>query len=112
MKKIAILLSIIALAFVSCNNAEEQASQQNTTSNCAWEYKVIKLSGKELATQTEAINQLSREGWEMVDTFSQIGTSITSRGYSEYINVQTVAVSYVFKRPATGNHAAQMPATK
>lgn len=95
MKKIVILCSLIAFSLVSC------CEQGKTTApkNCAWEYKVVELSGSDVTAHTTAINELTKQGWELVNSHSAIATSIgkLNNGY-EHIDVKTHSVSYVFKR--------------
>ena len=96
MKKIVILCSLIAFSLVSC--CEQDAT--TASKNCAWEYKVVELSGSNVAAHTAAINELTKQGWELVNSHSAIATSIGKlhNGY-EHIDVKTHSVSYVFKRP-------------
>lgn len=96
MKKIVLLCSLIALSLVSC--CEQEAT--TASKNCAWEYKVVELSGSDVAAHTAAINELTKQGWVLVDSHSAIATSIgkLNNGY-EHIDVKTHSVSYVFKRP-------------
>ncbi|MBR6655610.1 MAG: DUF4177 domain-containing protein [Alistipes sp.] len=93
MKKIAIIISLIAMSLISCT------SNRPTGENIAWEYKILKVKKSEAAKTTEMLNEMSSKGWELVTSYSQIGTSIVKSGYSERIHVQTTIVSYVFKRP-------------
>lgn len=96
MKKIVILCSLIAFSLVSCCEQGETTASKN----CAWEYKVVELSGSDVTAHTTAINELTKQGWELVNSHSAIATSIgkLNNGY-EHIDVKTHSVSYVFKRP-------------
>ena len=96
MKKIVILCSLIAFSLVSCCEQGETTAPKN----CAWEYKVLELSGSDVTAHTTAINELTKQGWELVNSHSAIATSIgkLNNGY-EHIDVKTHSVSYVFKRP-------------
>lgn len=99
MKRVLFICAIIVVALTSCNKTEnaEQLSANNTG---AWEYMVLKATDRDIASQTATLNQLSLQGWELVTTHSQIGTSIVKKNsYSEHINVQTTALYYVLKRP-------------
>ncbi len=102
MKKVIILLSMIA-TLVSCGSNNKQ-----------WEYKVVKVAGTDtevmadfgtlvFADQTSMLNKMGIEGWELVSTYTEIGTSFPNFGNSEYVtglrtNTRTVVVNFVFKR--------------
>lgn len=96
MKKIVLFCSLIALSLVSCCEQGETTAPKN----CAWEYKVLELSGSDVTAHTTAINELTKQGWVLVNSHSAIATSIgkLNNGY-EHIDVKTHSVSYVFKRP-------------
>ena len=93
MKKIAIIFSLIAMSFISCTSGHQAGE------NVAWEYEILKIKKSDAAKTTEMLNEMSNQGWELVTSYSQIGTSIVKSGYHERIHVQTTMVSYVFKRP-------------
>jgi hypothetical protein len=99
MKRVLFICAIIVAALTACNKSENTESQiANNTG--AWEYMVLKATDRDIASQTATLNQLSFQGWELVTTHSQIGTSIVKKSaYSEHINVQTTALYYVLKRP-------------
>ena len=106
MKKIAFILTIIAISFASCSPfkpVEKPASEEPK----AWEYKVVKITDKDEATQNATINTLSLEGWELVNTYTEISTGIGRSGYSEYINVRTTSINMIFKRPQSAINATQ-----
>ena len=109
MKKIALILSIISFTFalVSCTHTKPK-SQTSAQEPTAWEYKIVKIKDKDELTQSTTINTLSLEGWELVNTYTEIGTSI-GRSYSsgEYINVHTTTINFVFKRPLSTISAIQ-----
>lgn len=108
MKRILFICAIIAVALASCNKTEntEQLPTNNQTE--AWEYNVIKVTDRDIANQSVTLNQLSNQGWELVSTHTQIGTSIAKKNaYSEHINVQTTALYYVLKRPRGNYPVAQ-----
>ena len=55
------------------------------------------------ADQTSMLNKMGKEGWELVSTYTEIGTSFPNFGNSEYVtglrtNTRTVVVNFVFKR--------------
>lgn len=107
MKKIAFILAIIAIAFTSCSHlkpVEKPTSQEPT----AWEYKVVKITDKDELAQNTTINTLSLEGWELTNTYTEISTSIGRSGYSEYINVHTTTINFVFKRPLSTTISTQL----
>lgn len=105
MKKI-ILMCCMAAMLVSCND------------NKSWEYKVVKVAGKEaewqpdygtmvFADQTPMLNKMGKEGWELVSTYTEVGTAFPNFGSSEYVtgirdNHRTCVVNFVFKRHSDG----------
>lgn len=98
MKRVLFICAIIVATLTACNKSENTESQIANTG--AWEYMVLKATDRDIASQTTTLNQLSFQGWELVTTHSQIGTSIVKKSaYSEHINVQTTALYYVLKRP-------------
>ena len=97
---------MIATLF-SCGSKNEQ-----------WEYKVVKVAGKNaemmadfgslvFSDQTAMLNKMGKEGWELVSTYTETGTSFPNFGNSEYVtglrtNTRTVVVNFVFKRVSDG----------
>jgi hypothetical protein len=74
MKKVLLLFCMIA-TLVSCGSKNEQ-----------WEYKVVKVAGTDaevmadfgtlvFADQTSMLNKMGKEGWELVSTYTETGTS-------------------------------------
>ena len=115
MKKILLALCVVAF-LASCSK------------NNPWEYKVVKVAGKpaeELADygalvygdQTAMLNKMGKEGWELVSTYTETGTSFPNFGNSEYVtglrtNTRTVVVNFVFKRISDGKEEAKKPEKK
>ena len=107
MKRVLFICTIIVVALTACNKSENTESQIANNAG-AWEYMVLKATDRDIASQTATLNQLSFQGWELVTTHSQIGTSIVKKSsYSEHINVQTTALYYVLKRPRGNYPVAQ-----
>ncbi len=95
-------LVIISCAFMltACGGTEK------------WEYKIVKVVG-ETATDftprsfndpTGQLNSLGEEGWELVDTYTEVETTHPNFGNSEYVtglqpNSRTSVVNFVLKRP-------------
>lgn len=116
MKKFILVFGLIAV-LVSCGNKNEQ-----------WEYKVVKVAGKEadfaadfgtliFADQTAMLNKMGKEGWELVSTYTETGTAFPNFGNSEYVtglrdNTRTVVLNFVFKRISDGKEEATKPAKK
>lgn len=116
MKKILLLLCFIA-TLVSCGNK-----------NAEWEYKIVKVAGADaevmadygtlvFADQTAMLNKMGKEGWELVSTYTETGTSFPNFGNSEYVtgirdNTRTVVINFVFKRISDGKEAAKKPEKK
>lgn len=101
MKKI--LLAFCTVAFIaSCSK------------NTPWEYKVVKVAGKEAeimadygslvyGDQTSMLNKMGNEGWELVSTYTETSTAFPNFGKYEYVtgirtNTRTSVVNFIFKR--------------
>jgi hypothetical protein len=57
--------------------------------------------------QTSMLNKMGQEGWELVNTYTEIATAFPNFGNSEYVtglreNVRTSVINFVFKRPSDG----------
>ena len=116
MKKVLLLFCMIA-TLVSCGSKNEQ-----------WEYKVVKVSGTDaevmadfgtlvFADQTSMMNKMGKEGWELVSTYTETGTSFPNIGRSEDVTgirdiTRTVVVNFIFKRISDGKEESPKPAKK
>lgn len=104
MKKIIIAFFCTAL-LTACGHSQK------------WEYKVVKMAGKESTMKdftpmtfddpSETLNKMGKEGWELVDTYTEINTVHPNFGNEEYVtgireNTRTAILNFVFKRPAQG----------
>lgn len=76
-----------------------------------WEYKIVtvaneeasKFKASEFKVTSEDLNLFGKEGWELVDVYTIIGTEHPNFGNSEYVtgireNTRTGSVNFVFKR--------------
>ena len=104
-------------ALVSCN--------KETSS---WEYKVIKVAGQDAeyradfgakvyGDQTPMLNKMGKEGWELVDAYTEVGTEFPNFGDSQYVtgireNVRTTVLNFVFKRPGDQQKDGQQSKSK
>ena len=107
MKKTLLVCGLIAATLVSCGSKDQK-----------WEYKVVKVAGKDAEVmakygplvygdQTSMLNKMGQEGWELVNTYTEIATAFPNFGNSEYVtglreNVRTSVINFVFKRPSDG----------
>ena len=105
MKKALLALCLVAF-LASCNKSTP------------WEYKVVKVAGKEAETladygalvygdQTAMLNKMGKEGWELVSTYTETATAFPNFGNSDYVtgirdNTRTSVVNFVFKRQSDG----------
>jgi hypothetical protein len=105
MKKIYLAFCMVAL-IASCSK------------NTPWEYKVVKVAGKPAETladygalvygdQTAMLNKMGKEGWELVNTYTETATAFPNFGNSDYVtgirdNTRTSVVNFVFKRQSDG----------
>lgn len=103
MKKLILGCCVVAAMLVSCNDDK------------SWEYKVVKVEGKEANSlpdfttmefddQTSMLNKMGNNGWELVSTYTEVGTAFPNFGNNEYVtglrdNHRTCVVNFVFKRP-------------
>lgn len=112
MKKIAIILLCGAL-FTGCIKKEEEVVVIPQ-----WEYEVVRLTGSEVDgtkdvggeffpmsfySPTAMLDNMGKEGWELVSTYTEVGTAYPNFGNSDYVtgikaNTRTIAVNFVFKR--------------
>ena len=106
MKKALFICCLLASILVSC-----------TTQTQSWEYKVVKVAGKDAARladygplvygdQTPMLNKMGEDGWELVNIYTEVATAFPNFGNSEYVtgireNVRTSVINFVFKRPYT-----------
>ena len=103
MKKIlALCLSLIMLS--ACN-------EKNT--DLKYEYRDVKVTGSQaehgefyemyFSDQTEMLNGLGKDGWELVSTYTTIGTVHPNFGNEKFVtglqaNTRTSEIHFVFKR--------------
>lgn len=95
------------------------ACTESCTKPQKWEYKIVKVAGKETEyretfgslvfnDQTAMLNKMGNEGWELVSTYTETGTVFPNFGNSEYVtgirdNTRTNVLNFVFKRVSDGN---------
>jgi len=116
MKKYLLFCCMVAL-LASCSK------------NTPWEYKVVKVAGKDAESladfgplvygdQTAMLNKMGKDGWELVSTYTETATAFPNFGNSEYVtglrdNTRTSVVNFVFKRQSDGKEESKnKPATK
>ena len=99
MYRISLICALLALCLVSCKSQDDSLAA-NQPQSILWEYKVVKLTDLSPEQHMLTINEYGAQGWELVNTHSNIGTSVNVIQYGrEHINVRTTAMNYVFKRP-------------
>lgn len=105
---------VCALFFTACTPMQKEQVK--------WEYKILKVSGKEndnkylggeflpllFGDQTNKLNELGQDGWELISVYSEIETVHANFGNSDYVtgireNTRTCLVYFVFKRPIISN---------
>lgn len=99
MRKLFFILSFVAL-LSSCDNKK-------------WEYKTVSIEGQSYGEMssptfrnpTPMLNELGKDGWEVVGTYTEINTSFPNFGNQEYVtgirtNTATTVVNFVLKREA------------
>lgn len=116
MKK-TLLVCCIAGLLTSCGNKPEM-----------WEYKVVKVAGEDATImadygskvfqdQTHMLNKMGKEGWELVNTYTEIGTAFPNFGNSDYVtgireNTRTIVLNFIFKRRALKDATSPKPIPK
>ncbi len=105
MKKIILFITIILF----CGCVEKK-----------YEYKVVKVEPdneygaitmdvdpypNSFKDQTQMLNKMASQGWELVDTYTEIMTRYPNFGNKEYVtgirtNTKTSAINFIFKRVA------------
>lgn len=101
---IALLVVIVGLLLFSVFKKEE----------AKWEYKTVRVEGtesgylsdfspKSFSDQTGQLNSLGKEGWELVDVYTETETKHCNFGKDEYVtgiqpNVRTTVITYILKK--------------
>lgn len=114
MKKTLFACCLFAITLISCGPKEQ-----------VWEYKVVKVAGKDAerkadygslvyGDQTSMLNKMGKDGWELVDIYTEVATAFPNFGNSKYVtgireNVRTSVVNFVFKR-ISKNQEEHIPA--
>lgn len=117
MRKLLLICCVMATALVSCG-----------TKNQSWEYKVVKVAGKDAEVmadygslvygdQTTMLNKMGNDGWELISTYTEVSTAFPNFGNSGYVtgireNVRTSVINFVFKRPNDGKEDKKSPESK
>ena len=113
MKKTLLLCCMIA-TLASCGNESQ-----------TWEYKVIKVAGQDAAVmedygpkvfedQTQMLNKMGKDGWELVNTYTEVGTAFPNFGNKDYVtgirqNTRTTVLNFIFKRQVKEQSSSQKP---
>lgn len=121
MKKLKTILLFLVIC-ISCFAQNRTRTNTNTTANTKttnqkviWEYEVVKVENywsrndtyrapEFIANQTDMLNRMGNEGWELVNVYTEIATAFPNFGKSDYVNgirsnIRTTVVNFVFKRP-------------
>ena len=92
MKRLMLICCLAAITFVSCQGPAVADK----------EYKHLKISGKGIKTQTAMLNELGKQGWEVVSIDTNVATT-NPNGSS--VDVGTTAINHLFKRLYLGEDA-------
>lgn len=76
-----------------------------------WEYKTVRINGQSYGTfsspdfsdPSSTLNELGKEGWEVVGTYTEVNTVFPNFGEDKYVtgirsNTATTVVNFVLKR--------------
>lgn len=96
------------LALIGCFAAMFALCSSTTNNNKQWEYKVVKVNGQEsekedkepliFNDQAQMLNKMGKDGWELVNTYTEDETVYPKYGGYARENHRTKAVNFVFKR--------------
>lgn len=97
MKKV---LFLFAISFILCSCGADK-----------WEYKIVSVDAekadkffpREIKISNGDLNLFGKEGWELVDTYTDVETVHPNFGNEEYVsglqpNVRTSKITFIFKR--------------
>ena len=129
MKRLKTILLFLVIC-ISCfaqnrtrTNTTTNANTSNNTTNATsqriiWEYEVITVTddhilfsdtsrAPEFSDQTDVLNLMGRNGWELVSVYTEVTTYFPNFGDSRYFtgirgNTRTSEIKFVFKRPKSG----------
>lgn len=106
MRKILCILSLAAL-LSSCGNKQ-------------WEYRTFSINSKyhgdaqspTFNNPTNSLNDLGKQGWEVIGTYTEVKTCFPNFGNAEYVtgirtNTATEVVTFVLKRKASSSLSAE-----
>ena len=70
-----------------------------------YKYKIVEFAPDQKMEKT--FNELGKEGWELVSTYTETATAFPNFGNSDYVtgirdNTRTSVVNFVFKRQSDG----------
>ena len=116
MKKALLFCCLVAI-LASCSSKTE-----------TWEYKIVKVAGEDaalmadygskvFADQTPMLNKMGKDGWELVNAYTEVGTAFPNFGNSDYVtgireNTRTMVLNFIFKRPAQKDSTSPKPIPK
>lgn len=92
MKRLMLICCLVAMAFVSCQGS----------AGADKEYKHLKISGKGVKAQTAMLNELGKQGWEVVSIDTDVATTNPN---GRNVDVATTAINHLFKRLYLGKDA-------
>ena len=109
---------VFVLSFASCNSGSKKDDVQETTQ---WEYKVLRIEGfvannsypemrkNYLILKEDELNKLGKDGWELVDSYTELETVHPNFGNEKYVtglqpNVRSSELVLVFKRLKQDKH--------
>lgn len=94
MKRIPLLICcLIAIVLTSCTS--EGDMKQAPKTRPSKEYQVINIWGKTAKKQTQILNDLGKEGWEVVS----IECDVASDSSGSVVDVGTTSIMHILKRP-------------
>jgi hypothetical protein len=87
------------------------AGMKTPNGQTAWEYNIVQIAGKKLSSQNKTLNELGAQGWEVIGSFSELGTLRSSR-YSNVCDIRTTSVDYTLRNAQTEITAPDEPSTE
>ena len=121
LKTILLFLIICISCFGQNRTRTNTTNTSNNTNNqrvICWEYRVVSnysnnyyrddvKSSPAFKDPERMLNEMGKEGWELVSTYTEIATAFPNFGNSDSVlgicsNTRTIIVNFVFKRPKSG----------
>ena len=96
---------------INCVLKRPIAGMQAPNGRTAWEYSIVQIAGKKLKAQNKMLDDLGQEGWEVIGSFSELGTIRSSR-YMKICDIRTTSVDYTLRNTQSAIAPETKPSTE